>query len=144
MLNTHAGQCLCGQIRFNLTGEPLASRLCWCQDCQRLASNGTVNVLVKSADLEVQGELAAYEKTADSGNMVTRRFCPSCGSHLFSNSTGRAGMTVVRVGTFNDPSAFKPTANIWASRAPAWACLDADLERFETAPPTPPAPKPAA
>jgi hypothetical protein len=45
---------------------------------------------------------------------------------------------VVRAGTLDDPSAIRPTANIWAASAPAWACLDPALERVDRQPAPPP------
>lgn len=128
------GGCLCGAIRYRLIGEPVVSRICWCRDCQHLSGNGTVNVIVPSSAIEIDGDPSEYVSLADSGNHVRRRFCPKCGSHLFADNTGRSGFTVVRVGTLDDPSAISPTANIWASSAPAWACLNAELQRFEKQP----------
>lgn len=125
---------MCGQVRFRLTAEPIASRVCWCKDCQRIASNGTVNLIVPTAAMEISGTLGEYTRTADSGNQVIRRFCPQCGTQLFADSTGRVGATVVRVGTLDDPSSVRPSANIWSSSAPAWACLDSALERVERQP----------
>lgn len=128
------GQCLCGAVHYRLRAEPLAARICWCKDCQHIASNGTANILVPSDALEISGTLSDYFKTADSGNRMRRRFCPACGSHLFAESSGRPGFTVVRAGTLDDPSSIRPTANIWASSAPVWACLDPALERVEKQP----------
>lgn len=137
-MTERTGGCLCGAVRFRLSAEPAAVRICWCRDCQRLASNGTVNALAPSAAIVLEGLApAAYMKTADSGNQVTRRFCPQCGSQLFADSSGRPGLTVVRLGTLDDPSSLRPTANIWAASAPAWACLDEGLERAERQPQPP-------
>lgn len=141
-MNHYTGGCLCGAVRFQIDGDALQSRACWCRDCQRLAANGTVNAVFPSSAITVEGETRSHVKTADSGNAVTRRFCPSCGTQLFSDSTGRQGFTVVRLGTLDDPSAIRPTANIWVASAPAWACLDASLERFDAGPPPAPVAKP--
>lgn len=142
--NTSArtGGCLCGQITFRLTAEPVATRICWCRNCQRLSANGTVNAVFPSDTIEITGAPAEHASISDSGNTVRRRFCPSCGSHLFSNSTGRPGLTVVRVGTLDEPSSVRPSANIWSASAPAWACLDPSLDRIERQPPTPQPPPP--
>lgn len=142
-MNEYLGGCLCGQVRFRISAEPIASRICWCTDCQHLASNGTVNAVFPSDAIHCQGTLAEYARTADSGNEVRRRFCPACGCQVFADSTGRQGFTVVRVGTLDNPSLIRPTANIWSSSAPSWACLDSELARVEKAPPSPP-PKSAA
>lgn len=133
------GSCLCGAVRFRLSAEPVATRICWCRDCQRLAANGTVNLMVPSDALDISGALGEFTKTSDSGNQVRRRFCPACGTQLFANSSGRPQFTVLRAGTLDDPSSIRPTANIWASSAPAWACLDPALDRVEKQPAAPPA-----
>ncbi|EGI78579.1 GFA family protein [Hylemonella gracilis] len=128
------GGCLCGEIRYEISADPGPSRVCWCRDCQRIASNGTVNVLFPSNAIRITGTPSGHDKKADSGNLVTRRFCATCGSHLFSDSTGRPGLTVVRIGTLDDPSAIKPSTNIWVASAPHWACVDQSLERFDGPP----------
>ncbi|APV48612.1 aldehyde-activating protein [Betaproteobacteria bacterium GR16-43] len=140
-MTDRTGGCLCGQVRYRIASEPVATRICWCKDCQRISSNGTVNLLVASPTIEVTGNVSAYTRAAESGNQVTRRFCGQCGSQLFADSSGRPGLTVVRVGTLDDPSAAKPSANIWSVSAPAWACLDPALERVERAPLPPQPPK---
>ena len=128
------GGCLCGEIRYRLNGDPVVSRVCWCRDCQRISSNGTVNVIFPTSSIEVNGTTSEYVCVAASGNNVRRRFCPKCGSHLFADNTGRLGLTVVRIGTLDEPSSINPTANIWASSAPTWACLDSTLQRFDRQP----------
>lgn len=136
----YLGGCLCGQIRFRIAAEPAAARVCWCRDCQRLAANGTANALFTTDAIEIHGEPARFDKPADSGNTVTRRFCPRCGTQLFADSTGRPGFTVVRIGTLDEPSRVRPGANIWTASAPAWACLDGALDSFPAAAPNPSAP----
>lgn len=131
------GNCLCGAVKYQITAEPVVTRICWCRDCQYIASNGTVNIVVPSAELDIVGELSVFTKTADSGNTVERRFCPHCGAHLFANSSARPQFTVVRVGSLENPSSVEPSANIWASSAPVWACLNTDLEQITHQPGTP-------
>ena len=140
-MKSYSGGCLCGQIRYQITADAGPSRICWCRDCQRISSNGTVNVIFPSDAIKVSGEPAKYEKTADSGNTVTRRFCANCGTQMFSDSSGRTGHTVVRVGTLDEPSAVKPTTNIWVASAPSWACVDSSLDHFEGPPIVAPQPK---
>jgi hypothetical protein len=139
-MSERTGRCLCGAVTFKLAGEPLATRICWCRDCQHLAANGTVNVLVPAESLVVSGVLSEYRKRADSGNEITRQFCPKCGTHLFGKSSGRPQFRVVRTGNLDEPSSVHPSMNIWASSAPTWACLDPALERVDDqpAPPKPP------
>lgn len=123
------GQCLCGAVTFKLTTEPLAARICWCRDCQHLSANGTMNLLVAVDGLTVSGLLAEYTKSADSGNQVTRQFCPVCGTHILAKSSGRPLFRTLRAGNLDDMSFIKPSMNIWTESAPHWACFDPELER---------------
>jgi hypothetical protein len=50
-MTTRHGRCECGAVTYTLSAEPLAVHICWCRDCQRIASNGTVNMLVPTAAL---------------------------------------------------------------------------------------------
>jgi hypothetical protein len=136
------GSCLCGAVSFKLATEPMATRICWCRDCQHLAANGTVNLLVAAEGLSITGTLSEHTKTADSGNQVTRQFCPVCGTHLFAKSSARPQFRVLRAGNLDDSSSIQPTMNIWAASAPTWACLDPSIERVEQQP-LPPKPAPS-
>lgn len=130
------GGCLCGAVRYRTTAEPLGARVCWCRDCQRIAANGTVNALFAAHSIEIDGAPAVFVRTSEgSGNAVRRRFCARCGCHLFADTPGYPGVVVVRVGTLDDPSSVRPASNIWSASAPAWACLDASIERVERQPP---------
>ncbi|MGA2778186.1 MAG: GFA family protein [Steroidobacteraceae bacterium] len=143
-MTERTGHCLCGAVRFRLSAEPLAIRICWCRDCQHISANGTVNVLVPTAALDITGQTNEFVRSATSGNAIRQRFCPSCGCQLFANSSGRPQFTVVRAGTLDDPSSVRPTMNIWSSSAPGWACLDPALQRVDQQPAPPQAAKPPA
>lgn len=133
-MTERTGRCLCGAVNFRLAGEPLATRVCWCRDCQHLAANGTVNMLVHAEGLTVSGVVAEYAKTAASGNQVMLQFCSGCGTHLFAKSAARPQFRVVRAGNLDEPSSIKPNMNIWTQSAPGWACLDQALESVEQQP----------
>ncbi len=136
-MTNRTGSCLCGAVQYTLSSDPLAARICWCKDCQKIAANGTVNILVTTATIKHSGKLEQFISTADSGDQMTRRFCPKCGTHLFSNSSSTPDFTVVRAGTLSNPSSIRPTMNIWTRSAPAWACMDKNMELVDKQP-TPP------
>lgn len=128
----YTGQCLCGQVRFTIETEPQGARMCWCRDCQRIASGSpTVNVLFAEEAVHYDGEMTTLELVADSGNRVERRFCPRCGAQMYSKTVEPAGMPVrVRAGTLDDPELMAPQAIIWVSSAPSWAPLDPALPHY--------------
>jgi hypothetical protein len=134
---SHPGQCLCGTIRFTINAEPIGARMCWCRDCQRIASGSpTVNVLFPEDAVHYEGPLSKFRMTADSGNTVERGFCPTCGAQMYSRTVEPAGLPMrVRAGTLDNPDLMAPSAIIWAASAPAWAKLDPDLPHHPAGPP---------
>ena len=130
------GGCLCKQVRFRITAAPIVTRVCWCRLCQYLsAGNGTVNVCFPSNAITIEGEMKDYRSVAESGNVMHRRFCPSCGTSLFSEAEARPHLIFVRAGALDNPEVAKPSATIWTSQAPSWACMNASLPKIERQPP---------
>jgi hypothetical protein len=130
------GGCLCRKVRFRISAAPIAMRLCWCRDCQYFAAgNATVNVVFPSNALELEGELTDYVSIADSGSRMHRRFCPSCGTPVFSASEARPHLVIVRNGALDDTELLNPSATIWTDSAPEWAWIDETHPRFEGQPP---------
>jgi hypothetical protein len=87
-----------------------------------------------TAATTIEGELSDYCNTADSGNSMHRRFCPKCGTHLFSEAEARPHLIFVRAGTLDDPEIARPAMTIWTSAAPTWACFDPAIPRVEGQP----------
>ena len=130
------GGCLCRQVRFSLSAPPIAMRLCWCRDCQYFAAgSATVNVIFPSDALQVTGELRDYVSVADSGNRMHRRFCPTCGTPVFSAAESRPHLVIVRNGTLDDTNLARPGATIWSASAPGWAWIDESLPTHAGQPP---------
>lgn len=132
------GGCLCKSVRYEIDAEPIITRRCWCRLCQYLgAGSETVNVGFPSAAMKVQGELRGFRSVADSGNVMHRRFCPNCGTPMFSEAESRPEVIFVRAGTLDDPEVARPALTIWTSQAPSWACFDPALPQVERQPPPP-------
>jgi len=130
------GGCLCKAVRYRITAAPIVTRVCWCRLCQYLgAGSSTVNVCFPSNAITIEGAVADYSNVADSGNVMHRRFCPTCGTALFSEAEVRPHLIFVRAGTLDDPEVARPVATIWTSQAPTWACFDPDLPQVERQPP---------
>jgi hypothetical protein len=137
-----SGGCLCGSVRYETRDPPITARLCWCRVCQYLATgNAAVSVCFPSPGLSIWGDTCDFISTADSGNIMHRRFCPICGTHLVSEAETRPHLIFVRAGTLDNTELARPAATIWTDQAPSWACIDDRLPRWNGQPP-PPAQKP--
>jgi hypothetical protein len=130
------GGCLCRSVRYRITAAPIVTRTCWCRVCQYIgAGSATVNTCFPSNALSIAGEVRDYRSVADSGNVMHRRFCPACGTHLFSEAEARPHLIFVRTGSLDDPELARPVATIWTSRAPSWACIDPAIPAVPGQPP---------
>jgi hypothetical protein len=131
------GGCLCGAIRYESTGEPVFSLQCHCRDCQRQSGAAYVPAIrVPSAGFRiVQGTPRQYVATADSGNTITRVFCGDCGTPLYVQVSTRPDLVGLRVTTQDDPSDFRPDADIFVQSAQPWDHMDPTLPKYPTYPP---------
>ncbi len=103
------GGCLCRAVRYSVSAAPSATRVCWCRLCQYVgAGSGTVNVCFPTAAMTIEGKLRDFVSVADSGNKMHRRFCPVCGTALFSEAEVRPHLIFVRAGTLDDPEVARP------------------------------------
>ena len=133
----HTGRCLCGQVSLTIESDPIGARMCWCRDCQYIASGSpTVNVLFPEEAVQFSGEITTLRLVADSGNTVERGFCPTCGAQIYSRTVDPAGTQPMRVraGTLDNPNLQAPQAHIWVKSAPGWANLDPALPKFAEGP----------
>ena len=126
---------MCRAVRYQTDATPIITRMCWCRVCQYIAAgNAAVSVCLPSEGMLITGETRDFESVADSGNKMHRRFCPVCGTHLFSEAELRPHLIFVRVGTLEDREIARPAAIIWTAQAPSWARIDDTLIRIEGQP----------
>jgi hypothetical protein len=131
----YAGGCACAAVRYECLRLPYAIYACHCVQCQkRSGSLCAVTVQVATKALRVNGAVVQRTRLASSGNIVTLSFCPGCGSPLWSESSGKAGLCGITLGTLDNPHAFPISANIWTSAALPGAHLSPELENHPQQP----------
>ncbi len=137
MADFRSGGCLCGAVRYELAGEPLFSLLCHCRDCQYQSGSAFIAAMrVPAAGFRVtKGEPKLYVRGSDAGNEVSLAFCGECGSPLFIRVSARPDIVGLRVGSLDDPSEFRPEADIFVKSAQPWDHLNPDLPKYQTYPP---------
>ncbi len=108
------GSCHCGYIKFKSEISPQAI-ICHCNDCQVLSGSAyRVNVKAAASTFEItQGELKAYRKTAESGDIRIQTFCPVCATPIYSSKELDPEFLFVRIGALKNREKFTPAAQIW-------------------------------
>ena len=129
------GGCLCGAVRFS-GSEQKGGGHCHCIDCRKSSGTGHgSHMIVPETAFDVSGEVKFFEAPADSGNVVAREFCPTCGSPIYSTNSGMPGMVFVQASSLDDPEIFQPQIVVYTKRAPSWDLVDPKLPSFEDMPP---------
>ncbi|EFR02681.1 DUF636 domain-containing protein [Nannizzia gypsea CBS 118893] len=135
------GSCLCGKVRYELEGQPLHYVLCFCNNCRKTTGSLCMaNSWYKKEALKItegKNNLATYlDKTTDSGVVLERSFCVSCGSSVVSENKARLpDMVIVSSGTLDlaeGESWGPPTLEFFCKRKAAWLTTFEGSEKFRT------------
>jgi hypothetical protein len=119
------GGCQCGAVRYRLNAAPLGIYACHCKDCQRFSGVAfSLSMVVRTDDAElIRGELAGFDKPADSGRTVRMLGCGDCGTKIWNESAG-SPVRIMKPGTLDDAGWARPIGNIWTDRALPWVEID--------------------
>lgn len=123
MAETREGGCLCGAVRYTVAWPPLATVTCSCRHCQKQAGSALSVVLVfPRISLSVSGALTTYEDRGTSGQTVYRRFCPSCGSPVITDTPRAADQDIIFIkgGTLDRVEDLAPDTHYWIESAQPW------------------------
>lgn len=129
------GGCLCGQVRYTLSGDLPPAYACHCGECKKqTASAFSLSVVVARDRLDVVGQLRSFTRKAHSGAIKTCTFCPDCGTRLWNGSSASPDMVTLKVGTLDNSGDVAPRGHLWVSRKQAGIMLDPDVPTFDTQP----------
>jgi hypothetical protein len=128
------GGCLCGAVRYESSGQPIAQLVCHCRDCQRASGTAGVPIMVvPKTGFRVTGETKQFAVDGSSGRAAIRNFCARCGSLLFGTPEVAPQIVTIYVGTLDDSSMFAPRFAQFARTKPAWS--GATIAEHHTMPP---------
>lgn len=111
-------QCDCGAIHLFISGAPIFSAFCHCQECRDLYKMPVSGVVAWSRDdVEVVKGRASLAEYKDPEKKSSRFFCQSCGTTLYANSHLKLSLLsqgVIRQSYFNEmPNELMPDRHIF-------------------------------
>jgi len=126
------GQCQCGAIRYEASGEPAYHAMCHCGDCRRSSGAPATAWLLFARDaVVITGTPSVYA----SSELAQRHFCPTCGTGLFyTNETVFPGMIDIQSATLDDPDVFPLQAHVQVAERLGWMKHAHQLPQFERYP----------
>lgn len=129
MNTVYKGSCLCGEVRFSVTGFSEQVANCYCSMCRKFhgAAFGTL--------VEVQGlkwlSGAHLLKDFVAPNGTVRTFCSNCGSSLgFRSKNASLDDIELAIATFDDDIPVQVDAQIYTAYKPGWCELQPELPAF--------------
>jgi len=136
MMNKQTGQCLCGAMKYEVSADPIRSSICHCSHCQKASGSAySINIIIPREAFKIIGKtLVTYLDRGGSGKELRRYFCSTCGSPLYTETDAMPNFTIVKAGTLNDTTNFKPNINIFCESKMDWLKQCNKTVDFEKAP----------
>jgi hypothetical protein len=98
---THAGGCLCGQVRYRVRGALRGVIACHCSQCRRTSGHYAAMTSAPSNSITMtSADGLVWYRSSDSAE---RGFCGRCGSNLFWKQAGRDAVSIT-AGTLDPPT----------------------------------------
>ncbi|MBA3425819.1 MAG: GFA family protein [Rubrobacteraceae bacterium] len=121
------GGCLCGAVRYEVSGPLRAVVNCHCGQCRHTSGHFVAATAVrpKAMTLIASEGLRWYQ----SSDTARRGFCQNCGSSLFWEPVSGEKI-VIMAGTLDGPTGLRTAAHIFVGDAGDYYEIDDDLPRF--------------
>lgn len=125
----YAGGCLCGAVRYEITGSVRNPCFCHCASCRRATGAPMVpwGTFARDAVRVTRGRLSEYRSSAQ----VWRGFCARCGTSLTYRHEARAAEIDVTLVTLDDPTRLTPLMHVWVKDQLPWVPIGDSLPRHE-------------
>ena len=124
------GSCLCGKVKFKISGTPSSLSYCHCSRCRKAAGIFSAVLIGKANDLQVtEGQDQIKKFKAGSDAKFERCFCKECGTSLGDMATG--DIYVIAASALDDDPGIRPSLHIHTASKPDWYEIVDDLQKFE-------------
>jgi hypothetical protein len=120
---SHDGGCLCGAVRYRVTGPLRDVTICHCSICRRTHGGAAAYTACERDHLELlaAGALRWHEQAGSE-----RGFCSLCGGRLFWRRADRPTISIA-AGTLDGATGVRTSHHIFTASAADWEHLDDGL-----------------
>jgi hypothetical protein len=125
------GSCLCGEVKYELTGSINEVAVCHCTQCKR--AQGTpfaTNAPVELAKCKFSNNSDSIKAYFSSPNKK-RVFCDNCGTPLYSQRIDKPETIRLRLGTVTDGHIPKPSYEIYCESKSDWFNENTNRPKYE-------------
>lgn len=130
----HKGGCLCGAIRYEVSGPSVWSAICYCESCTRSCGGLAVGWagIAKERFHLARGTLRLFQSTPG----IMRGFCEICGTSLTYQKDpavipGARDDIYITTRTLDEPEAYPPTEHVLYGERVAWFSAEDHLPHYQ-------------
>jgi hypothetical protein len=124
---THRGGCLCGGVRYEVSGALRGVVACHCSQCRRTSGHFVAATSAANDALHlVEQQTLVWYRSSD---QAERGFCGRCGGNLFWRQTGAAS-TSIMAGTLDPPTGIAIEQHIFVADKSDYYTLDDDRPKW--------------
>ncbi|MFC3153318.1 GFA family protein [Litoribrevibacter euphylliae] len=121
------GSCLCGSIKYEISGEVGGIVHCHCPTCRKAHASAFSSVVaVQDEDFTLlDGDTLKFYESSPGKQ---RFFCSNCGSQIYAKREGTPHI-VLRLGCLDSDINAQEKEHIWVSQKASWYDIDSDLPK---------------
>ena len=128
---TMNGECLCGSVKYEITGSLGEVRYCHCLRCRQATGTAfSTNARIPEDQFKLiagHDALTSYEM----GPGIHRHFCSRCGSPAFVKLDRDPGYVRPRIGALTGDVDVNIAAHVWVGSKADWHDITDDLPQFD-------------
>ena len=130
------GACSCGNVRYEISANPLIVHCCHCSFCQRQTGTAfALNALFKANNVNVlAGRVEEIDTPSPSGKGQIIARCPECKTAVWSNyymGGIKKDIRFIRVGTLDNPEKLPPDVHIYTVSKQPWVNLSNEKKVYD-------------
>lgn len=128
------GSCLCGQVRFDITGPLTGALNCHCSMCRKAhgAAFRSRAALATTDFRWTAGETLVSRYESSPGEF--RCFCANCGSNLITEFTANPDQLGLALGVLDDDPGVRPQLHVFVGSKAPWHAITDDLPQWQGLP----------
>ncbi len=128
---TLKGSCLCGTVKYEVSGEPTRFYHCHCTRCRKATGTGHAsNLFLQPGTLAwTSGEDQIRSFKVPEAKRFTNQFCVTCGSRLPRQAAG-TDIVMIPAGSLDTEAPIPPQARIFAGSRSQWSCAGDQVPVF--------------
>ena len=130
------GSCLCGAVRYEVTGEAKRFYHCHCSRCRKASGTGHAsNLFVQPGALTwLSGEEQVRAFKLPQAKRFANHFCAVCGGRL-PRQPKDTDAVIIPAGSLDEEAPIQPQARIFAGSRAGWSCSGDGMTVYQESPP---------